>query len=282
VRQAELAQFLRTRREALQPEDVGLPRGPRRRAPGLRREEVAELAGMSTDYYSRLERGSGPKPSDQMAAAIARGLRLSLVDRDHLFLLIGHPTPDRPGAGDHVSPGMMRIVDRLGDTPALVTGGSGETLVQTELARMLFGDQTHFSGYARAIVFRWFTDPSSRARYLPDDYSLHGRYFVSNLRTAVTRHGPQSFAGEIARHLQSVSEEFVSFWNTHEVGVQHVKQKRLLHPEVGRLDLHCQMLLDPEHHHSLLVFTATPGTPSDDNLRLLSVIGDRHLKPVLY
>ena len=91
----DLADFLRSRREAMQPEDVGLPRGPRRRVGGLRREEVAELAGMSTDYYARLERGNGPQPSEQMAAAIARGLRLSLAERDRLFLLTGHSAPKR-------------------------------------------------------------------------------------------------------------------------------------------------------------------------------------------
>lgn len=116
----ELAGLLRTRREALQPEDVGLPRGPRRRTSGLRREEVAELSGMSTDYYARLERGSGPQPSEQMAAAIARGLRLSLAERDHLFRLTGHPVPNRALRSDHISPGLMRVLDRLQDTPAQI------------------------------------------------------------------------------------------------------------------------------------------------------------------
>jgi transcriptional regulator with XRE-family HTH domain len=270
----ELADFLRKRREALQPEDVGLARGPRRRTSGLRREEVAELAGMSTDYYSRLERGTGPKPSDQMAAAIARGLRLTLADRDHLFVLIGHQAPARPHRDDHVSPGMMRIVDRLDDTAAMVVGACGETLVQTRLARALFGDQTHYVGLARATVFRWFTDPSSRQVYLQDDHHLHGRYFVSQLRGALTRLGPKSFAAQVAQQLGKVSGEFAAIWSEHEVGVQHLEQKRFRHREVGRMDLHCQILLDPDQAHSLLVFTADPGTSSYENLHLLSIIGD--------
>ena len=102
---AELADFLRTRREALQPEDVGLPRGARRRTAGLRREEVAALCGMSADYYSRLEQERGPHPSEQMLAAIARGLRLSLDERDHLFRLAGHPRRGGRGAATTSTPG---------------------------------------------------------------------------------------------------------------------------------------------------------------------------------
>jgi transcriptional regulator with XRE-family HTH domain len=277
MQQSELAEFLRRRRESLQPEDVGLPRGPRRRTAGLRREEVAELAGMSTDYYSRLERGSGPRPSDQMAAAIARGLRLSLADRDYLFLLIGHTAPARRLRSDHVSPGMMRILDRLHDTPAQVMGASGETLVQTPLARALYGDQTAYTGLDRATVFRWFTDPSSRLVYVEEDHPQHGRYLVSHLRSALARQGPRSLASDVANHLQAISAEFEALWSAHEVDVEHVEPKRFAHPEVGRMDLHCQVLLDPDQEHTLLVFTATPGTPSYENLQLLSIIGDRHL-----
>nr|WP_250008236.1 helix-turn-helix transcriptional regulator [Actinoplanes sp. M2I2] len=131
---AHLAGFLRARREALQPEDVGLPRGSRRRSGGLRREEVAALAGMSADYYSRMEQQRGPVPSEQILGALARGLHLSLSERDHLFALAGHRAPRRVLRDDHLSPTMMRIVDRLADTPALVMSRFGETLVQTRPA----------------------------------------------------------------------------------------------------------------------------------------------------
>src|SRR4051812_46833697 len=104
-----LAEFLRRRRESLQPHDVGLVSGQRRRTAGLRREEVAALAHMSTDYYSRLEQGRGPAPSEQMIASIAQGLHLSLDERDHLFLLAGHTPPTRGVASEHISPGMLRI-----------------------------------------------------------------------------------------------------------------------------------------------------------------------------
>src|SRR6201996_6942528 len=142
----QLADFLRPRREALQPEDVGLPRGQRRRTGGLRREEVAALCGMSADYYSRIEQQRGPQPSEQMLAAIARGLHLSLDERDHLFRLGGHAAPERVLRNDHLSPGMMRIVDRLSDTPAIVVNRYGETLLQTPMGLALLGDETRLTG----------------------------------------------------------------------------------------------------------------------------------------
>lgn len=274
---SELADFLRGRREALQPEDVGLPRRPRRRARGLRREEVAELSGMSTDYYARLERGKGPQPSEQMLAAIARGLRLSLAERDHLFLLAGHGTPRRALRGDHVGPGLMRILDRLQDTPAQIMGSLGETLVQTRLATALLGDQTVHTGPARSAVYRWFTDPSSRLIYPAADHPAHGRIYTAQLRSAATRQGPHSPAAALARSLLAESEEFAAVWNEHRVGLTHTDEKRLVHPEIGELTLHCQVLLDPDQEHSLLVFTATPGTRSYDRLQLLAVIGTQQL-----
>jgi len=268
-----LGAFLRTRREALQPEDVGMPRGPRRRTGGLRREEVASLVGMSPDYYARLERGAGTQPSEQMAAAIARGLRLSLPERDHLFALAGHSTPRRASRTDHVAPALMRVLDRLQDTPAQVMGGLGETLAQNPLAAALLGDQTHYNGPARSVVYRWFTDPSTRNMYLPDDHDLHGRTFTAQLRQSAARRGPHSAAADLAQELRERSPEFTALWDEHQIGLTYSEAKRFAHPEVGRLDLHCQTLLDPDTDHTLLVFTATPGTPSHHTLQLLAVLG---------
>jgi transcriptional regulator with XRE-family HTH domain len=274
-----LGVFLRNRREALQPEDVGLARGQRRRTSGLRREEVAALVGMSPDYYARLERGAGPQPSEQMVAAIARGLRLSLAERDHLFTLAGQLTPRRTSRADHVAPALMRVLDRLADTPAQVMGSLGETLVQTPLAAALLGDQTRYTGPARSVVYRWFTDPSSREIYLADDHDLHGRTFTAQLRDAVARHGPRSAAADLAAQLRGISAEFAAVWDEHEVGLDYTEPKRFTHAEVGRLDLYCQVLLDPGTDHTLLVFTATPGSASHDTLELLSVIGQTTVAP---
>ena len=131
IDRAGLAEFLRRRRESLQPEDVGLPRGRRRRTVGLRREEVAALCHMSADYYARLERERGPQPSGQMLASIAQGLHLSLDERDHLFRLAGQHPPDRGTTSEHISPGLLRVLDRLADTPAEIVTELGETLRQS-------------------------------------------------------------------------------------------------------------------------------------------------------
>src|SRR5215469_17103832 len=131
---AALADFLRHRREALRPEDVGLPAGLRRRTAGLRREEVAALAAMSADYYTRLEQQRGPQPSEQMLASLARALRLTGDERDYLFRIAGHNPPAPVTAAAHVAPALLRVLDRLSDTPALILSSLGETLVQNRMA----------------------------------------------------------------------------------------------------------------------------------------------------
>ncbi|WP_433307573.1 helix-turn-helix transcriptional regulator [Actinoplanes sp. CA-030573] len=269
---AGLAEFLRRRREALQPEDVGLPRGPRRRTSGLRREEVATLCHISTDYYSRLERERGPHPSEQMIASIAQGLHLSRDERDHLFRLAGHHPPTRGASGEHISPGVLRILDRLSDTPAEVVTELGETLRQTALGVALTGDLTRYTGPARSIGYRWFTDPAVRERYHPDDHAMHSRVFASGLRQTVAVRGPKSWAAHLQQLLMARSEEFRAVWDEHEVGVRYSHVKRFIHPEVGLLELTCQSLLDPDQSHMLLVYTAAPGSESYEKLRLLAVI----------
>ncbi|RDI01287.1 helix-turn-helix protein [Curtobacterium sp. AG1037] len=267
-----LGAFLRRRRAALQPADVGLPPGQRRRTDGLRREEVATLCHMSADYYARLERGTGPHPSEQMVAAIAQGLHLSRAERDHVFRLAGHRPPDHGAGTDHVGPGMMRIFDRLVDTPAEVVSELGETLLQTPLAAALFGDARERQGRARSIGWRWFTDPDARTLFPPEDRDATGRLYVSSLREIAARRGPGSTAAGLATALLERSEEFRALWDEQEVGLVPGSVKRYDHPDVGRLELQCQMLLDPEQAHVLLVYTAEPGTVSHERLRLLSVL----------
>ncbi len=272
---AELSDFLRKRREALQPEDVGLPRGARRRTPGLRREEVAALAAMSTDYYSRLEGGRGPQPSEPMLAAISRALHLTLAERDHLFILAGQGIPVRSTRADHVSPGLLRIVDRLADTPAVVLNRLAETLVQTSAHIALEGDHGVFTGQARSAIHRWFT--GDRALYPEADQPTHGRVLVSKLRSTYAVDGPNSRAGALVKSLRETSAEFTALWDDHEVGVRYSDTKTLRHPEVGDLELHCQMLHDVDQQQALLVFTATPGTESHEKLKLLAVVGGQRL-----
>jgi transcriptional regulator with XRE-family HTH domain len=273
IDRAALADFLRTRREALQPEDVGLPRGQRRRTRGLRREEVAALSHMSADYYARLERERGPQPSEQMLAAIALGLHLSRPERDHLFRLAGHVPSEHGPAGEHISPGMLRILDRLEDTPAEIVTELGETLRQTRLGAALTGDATARTGPERSLGYRWFVDPHARALYASEDHAFLGRLYAAGLREIVGRRGPSSRAAALADDLLERSGEFRALWAVHEVGLRPHETKRFVHPTVGALELHCQVLTDPGSSHSLLVYTAVPGSESADKLGLLAVVG---------
>jgi len=274
---SQLADFLRTRREALQPEDVGLPRGQRRRTGGLRREEVAALCGMSADYYSRIEQRRGSHPSEPMVAAIARGLHLSLDERDHLFRLAGHPTPTRELRLEHVDTGLMRVLDRLQDTPAQVVTGLGETLLQTPPAVALLGDETAYTGPDRSMFHRWFTRPETRQIYPSEDHDLHSRAFTADLRSLAARNGPASRAAALANRLLDVSPEFAQFWNEHEITAQSTHRKRIRTAELGVLEVYCQMLYDLDQDQALLILTATPGSDSHDKLQLLSVIGAQQL-----
>jgi transcriptional regulator with XRE-family HTH domain len=277
IDRAGLAEFLRERRGALQPEDVGLPRGQRRRTAGLRREEVAGLCHMSTDYYTRLERERGPHPSAQMIASIAQGLRLSLDERDHLFRLAGHQPPIRGASSEHVSPGLLGIFDRLGDTPAEIVTEVGETLRQTPLGVALVGDAMRYSGPARSRGYRWFTDPAARALYVAEDHAHMSRMYAAGLRALLAMRGPGSRAAHLADLLLVESSEFRTLWETHEVGIHPDEVKRYQHPEVGRLELNCQTLIDPHQAHRLMVYTAAPGTESHDKLQMLAVIGTQSL-----
>lgn len=274
-----LGDFLQRRREALQPEDVGLPRGTRRRTAGLRREEVALLSHMSTDYYARLERGTGPTPSEQMLTSLAQGLHLSLAERDHVFRLAGHRPPTRRSGTEHVSPGMLRILDRLGDTPAEIVTELGETLRQTPLGITLLGDAAQRTGPSRSLGYRWFTDPATRLPYPDDERAALSRLYVAGLRELATANGPRSRAAELADDLRARRTEFADLWARHEVGARPPEMKRFHHPEVGRIDLSCQTLLDPDQSHRLLVYTAQPGSESAEKLRLLAVIGAAPLGP---
>ncbi|WP_243232784.1 helix-turn-helix transcriptional regulator [Microbacterium sp. CIAB417] len=273
-----LADFLRRRRSVLQPEDVGLPRGSRRRTEGLRREEVAALCHMSADYYARLERSSGPLPSEQMIAAIAQGLHLSVDERDHVFRLAGHRPPARGASGDHITPGMLRIFDRLQDTPAEIVTELGETLRQTPLGVALTGDTMSRSGPERSIGFRWFVDPTVRDLYAAEDHEFLSRLWVSGLREVMAVRGRDSRAGHYAGLLLERSDEFRAIWERQEVGLRPRETKHFVHPELGDLELSCQTLIDPVQSHSLLVYTAVPGSESHEKLQLLSMLSPRVMR----
>ena len=273
----ELATFLFRRREALRPSDVGLPSGPRRRVAGLRREEVAALSSMSTEYYARLEQRRGPQPSEQMLASLARGLRLTLDERDHLFRLAGHEAPARFLRSEHVSPPLMRMLDRLEDAPAMVVTDLGWTLAQNRLAVALFDDQTAFTGLARSGVYRWFTDPRERERYREADRERQGRSRASDLRVALTRDGTDTRPAALVEALRKRSPEFAGLWDRHEVAVRAEDHKTIVHPEVGDIEFDSQKLYTQNQAQALLVLTAPPGSESHYKLKLLSAIGTQRL-----
>jgi hypothetical protein len=153
--------------------------------------------------------------------------------------------------------------------------GLGVTLTQTRPAVALLGDQTAFTGLARSMIYRWFTDPHARHVYPDADHPTHSRIFTSDLRSAYSRYGAGSRAGRIVEALLARSEEFAELWSAHEIGIRREDVKRIQHPELGVLDLHCEVLYDADQAQALLVYTATPGTESHEKLRLLSVVGDR-------
>jgi transcriptional regulator with XRE-family HTH domain len=268
-----MADFLRSRREALRPEDIGLPAGARRRTRGLRRDEVAALAAMSTDYYTRLEQRRGPQPSEQMLASLARALRLTNNERDYLFQVAGRNAPSSTSVTTHVEPALLRVLDRLDDTPALILSNLGEVLVQNRLADALYGDPSRYTGFARSQAYRWFTDPDERRIYPEDDHDRQSRSMVANLRVAYGKMGPKSRAAELVRALSKASTEFAELWARQEVAARFADHKTLIHPELGPIEVDCQALFTEDQSQVLLVITAPPRTEAHEKLRLLGVVG---------
>ncbi|MGX1118676.1 transcriptional regulator with XRE-family HTH domain [Streptomyces ambofaciens] len=278
VKYAELGAFLRSRRERIRPADVGLPAGPRRRVPGLRREEVAQLAGASVDYYNELERGAGSQPSEQMIAALARALRLSADERDYLYRLADRPVPVQGGPASHVHPGMLDLLGRMTSTPAQVITDLHVTLVQNPLAVALLGDQSGYRGPRASFVHRWFTEPEARLLYPEADHGAQSRAFVADLRAAAARRDAKDAeVGSMIRTLLGVSPEFAALWADHEVAFRRDDRKRLLHPVIGLIEVNCLNLFSEDGRQRLLWFTPAVGTDSAGLLELLSVVGTQEV-----
>lgn len=279
VNRAELADFLRRGRARLDPSDVGLTAGTRRRTPGLRREEVAALAGMSVDYYARLEQSRGPRPSRQMLTALARALRLADVESDHLFHLAGEEPPRRETASGHVRPGLLLILDRLHDTPAQVVTDCGEVLAQNAMARALVGDVMSRPPRDRNLARLFFLDPDARGLFPEEDRAEHARGHVASLRAVAAARPDDPEPAALVAELRSSSEEFARLWDEHQVSLRNRATKRFLHPLVGLLELDCEVMLSHQHHHLLIVHTARPGTEAYERLQLLRVVGLQDMAP---
>ncbi|GAB2752078.1 helix-turn-helix transcriptional regulator [Streptomyces bullii] len=279
MNRAELADFLRRSRARLEPSDVGLAAGARRRTPGLRREEVAALAGMSVDYYTRLEQSRGPRPSRQMLTALARALRLTDDERDHVFHLTGAEPPRRATASGHVRPGLLLVLDRLHDTPAQVVTDWGEVLAQNAMARALVGDVISRPPGGRNLARLFFLDPATRELFPPEDRPEHARGHVASLRAVTAARPGDPEPAALVAELRSASEEFARLWEEHEVSLRRRNTKRFQHPVVGLLELDCEVLLSHEHHQLLIIHTGRPGTEAHERLRLLRVVGLQDLTP---
>lgn len=274
-----LAEILVNARARLRPADVGLPAGTRRRVPGLRREEVARLAGVSIDYVVRLEQGRGSRPSDQVLGALARALRLSGDERDHLFLTAG-VAPPRPGVIDGVvRPSTLRLLDRMTDLPAMVLDAKGDLLAWNELTLALLGDLTSQPAAERNFTRRRFLGDGPTALVYESDEARHAAdvQAVADLRAAAARYADDVGVRDLVDDLRRGSPDFRRLWDAGHVAVRRASRKTFEHPAVGRLTLDCDVLLLPDSEQRLIVYSAEPGTPDADALDLLRVIGVQQL-----
>jgi transcriptional regulator with XRE-family HTH domain len=273
MQREQLADFVRRRREAIRPAEVGLTDGPRRRIPGLRREEVAMLAGMSVDYVIRLEQGRSSQPSIQLLGALARALRLTDDERDHLFYLAGHQPPPAEGTSQQARAGLLRMLDLLGDTPAFILSDLGEVLAQNRAGMLLLGDETAVTGDRRYLAWRWFTEPDARTTHLhPEEREMRSRELVADLRAVAGRRSGDPVVNRLVKNLLAASPEFGRLWTEHEVAVRRADRKTLMHPRVGPLVMDCETLVQPDQLQKLLVLS-----PADEETRermeLLRVLG---------
>jgi transcriptional regulator with XRE-family HTH domain len=272
VQRDQLADFLRRRRQAIRPAEVGIAHGPRRRTTCLRREEVALLAGMSVDYVVRLEQGRSSQPSTQLLGALARALRLSEDERDHLFHLAGHQPPPADGVAHLARAGLLRMLDLLGDTPAMVLSDLGEVLAQNRAAVLLAGDLTGFTGDRRYAVFRYFTETAAGAVHPPEEGEYHARRMVADLRAAVGRRSGEAGVAGLVDRLRAASADFRRLWAEHEVAVRRADRKTFVHPRVGHLLMDCETLVTPDQGQQLLVLTPADAE-TRERLELLRVLG---------
>lgn len=272
VDRAELAAVLRTARARVKPADVGLPAGPRRQVPGLRREEVAQLAGLGIDYVVRLEQGRGPRPSTQVLSALARALRLSDDDRDTLFRLAGSAPPQAGRVPMLVRPSVLRLLDRLSDLPALVLSARSDVLAWNPLATALFGDFSELPPARRNLIRQRFLGTGiGRITLSPDADSAAD--CVACLRTAQARYPDDPGLTRLITDLRAGSARFDSLWQARRSGRLRSGSTTITHPELGPLTLDCDVLQEPEANQTVLVYSAMPGTPEASALELLRVTG---------
>ncbi|GAA3147953.1 helix-turn-helix transcriptional regulator [Planomonospora alba] len=272
MNRSELAEFLRDRRARLTPRAAGLPDGGRRRTPGLRRQEVAQLAGMSVDYYIRLEQARGPRPSRQVLGALARALMLTADERAHLFHLAGEvPVPGGRPSRD-VPEGVLNMLASMEDVPAYVMDAKYDILAWNPLAGALLDGLDRAGPGDRNMIRRIFRSPGLRAGLCDEVSGRFARAAVADLRAAAARYpGDPSIRGLVAEMLAS-SPDFARMWAEHDVRVQRDHRSRMHHPLVGSVEVACQTLHVPDRDQRVVLYTTAPGSPSHDALRLLRML----------
>ncbi len=258
----DLARFLRERREGMRPAEAGLAAGPRRRTPGLRREEVAELASMSVEYYARLEQARGPRPSPGILDSIASALRLEMAERAHLYGLAGVIAAAPPGPPRHVRPHVAQLLERLQDTAAIVTAATYDVIAWNPLAEVLFGLEGK-PNLARRRFLR-------RDEVLTTGHEDFGEIAVSRLRAAAARYPRDAGLATLLADLRAGSAEFDAMWDTYPVRVPGHRTKTMVHPDVGRLQVSCDVLTVPDDDQQVVFITAEPGSRSARALRRLA------------
>ncbi|MEE1743679.1 MULTISPECIES: helix-turn-helix transcriptional regulator [unclassified Streptomyces] len=266
---ADLGDFLRSRRARIQPEDVGLQAYGRRRVPGLRREEVAQLAGVSVDYYIRLEQGRGPSVSDAVLDAIARVLRLD--ETEHTYLrTVARPRSraSAPASAQRVRPGLRRVLDSLAEAPAFVLGRRMDVLAWNALGDAVVGF-SRMPAAERNMPRQVFLEPAARELY--PDWAAVAAETVAHLRLDAGLHPDDRKLATLVGELSLKSEDFRRLWADHQVKSKTYGVKRVAHPLVGELVFPYETLGaagDPDQ--CLVVYTPEPGSETAERLALLA------------
>ncbi|MCT9079605.1 helix-turn-helix transcriptional regulator [Streptomyces fulvoviolaceus] len=273
----ELGQALRRWRDRVPPQTAGLPAGGHRRAAGLRREELALLAGISVDYVTRLEQGRAANPSGQVVEALARALRLSGDERAHLFRLAGLAPPGPETVPRYLTPSVQRMLDRLVDTPVGVTDAAMTLLVANSMYAALMGDPSGRRGFERNGVWRNFMGAPTRVRHTLQETRAFEAGMVSELRTTAARYPADRQLRRLIAELRAGSARFAELWDAGVVGRLEASRKTIEHPQVGLLTLDCDLLRVEGNDLHILVYSAEPGTEAAEKLELISVLGTQAL-----
>ncbi|MEV6027850.1 helix-turn-helix transcriptional regulator [Streptomyces sp. NPDC052036] len=273
----EFGKAVRRWRDRVPPEAAGLPSGGQRRAPGLRREELALLAGISVDYITRLEQGRASHPSAQVVEALARALRLSAAEREHLFRLAGLTPPGPDTVPAHLTPSVQRLLDRLTGTPVAVYDASWTLLLANPPYAALMGDPSGWRGNERNAVWRNLLGQGTRVRHTPESRRAFEAALVADLRAAADRYPADPRLRRLVGELRAHSERFAELWDSGAVGHHESARKTVDHPQVGPVDLDCDVLTVAGADLRIMVYTAEPGTEDAERLALLTVLGTQAL-----